>query len=127
LFQPTNKKSLSVFSLCNACVTLLCTDRKLEAVLYIDLDESARKAMAIMSQYNVLSLPVWDKQQKQYTCFISVVDVLRFCMTEAATMNTSSEGSTQREVLVRDVVKEIEVDEETQVEIWNPSVPASQV
>jgi hypothetical protein len=95
--------------------------------LFVDLDATARDAMALMSNNNVLSLPVWDKTANQFVCFISVVDLLRFCIASSTSLPASTQADQDDDIFVRQVVKVIEVDEETQVEIWSPQDSANQV
>eukprot|EP00301_Raphidiophrys_heterophryoidea_P000091 c1004_g1_i1.p1 GENE.c1004_g1_i1~~c1004_g1_i1.p1 ORF type:complete len:338 (+),score=103.16 c1004_g1_i1:203-1216(+) len=52
-------------------------------VVYIESNKTVAEAMHLLHQHNILSVPVWDSEKKEFIWFLSIVDILRFAMVDA--------------------------------------------
>jgi len=97
-----------------------------KTLLYCTPETLIRDAMKTMSDNKILSMPVWDAESDggEFVSFLSVIDVLRFCMRSDPNEDTKD---TPKEVTAEDVLREISDEEETHAELWDESAKASEL
>jgi len=93
-------------------------------LIYANSTESVRAAVQLLRDHNILSVPVWDNEEKTFIWFLSILDVLRFCMTDGERADSSK---TPYEFSLRDMIPTLGEDESGMVQTVMKSSSLSSV
>jgi len=77
-------------------------------LIHVNSTESVRDAVQMLRDNNILSVPVWDDEEKSFIWFLSILDVLRFCMTDGLREDSSK---APYEFLLKDMIPALGEDE----------------
>eukprot|EP00298_Acanthocystis_sp_HF-20_P010615 c18948_g1_i1.p1 GENE.c18948_g1_i1~~c18948_g1_i1.p1 ORF type:complete len:327 (-),score=125.94 c18948_g1_i1:64-1044(-) len=78
---------------------------------YVTKNNQIRDAVKKLSDNRILSLPVWDEEAKKFVGFISIIDIVNFCMEDGERMQKRGRSSPRApQEMFSDLLSEITLD-----------------